>query len=98
MLTDVKSMLRARDTLVPLILMSDGTHLSNFAGDKKEWPVYMTTGNLSWQIRQMPSMHTVVMVALLPIPIKNRNIAQRRLDEQRQTIREVLNEVLRRVL
>ena len=38
------------------------------------------------------------MVALLPIPIKNRNIPQKRLDEQRQTNREVLNEVLRRIL
>jgi len=78
--------------------MSDGTHLSNFAGDKKEWPVYMTIGNLSSKIRQMPSTHSVLMVALLPIPIKNRNIPQKRLDEQRQTNREVLNEVLRRVL
>jgi len=34
------------------------------------------------------------MVTLLPIPIKNRNIPQKRLDEQRQTNREVLNEVL----
>ena len=91
-------MLRVGDTLVPVIFMSDGTHLSNFAGDKKEWPVYMTIGNLSSKIRQMPSTHSVVMVALLPIPIKNRNIPQKRLDEQRQTNREVLNEVLRRVL
>jgi hypothetical protein len=35
------------------------------------------------------------MVGLQPIPIKNRNIPQKRLDEQRQTNREVLNEVLR---
>jgi len=46
----------------------------------------------------MPSMHSVVMVALLPIPIKNRNIPQKRLDDQRHTNREVQNEVLRRVL
>jgi len=90
--------LRLGDTLVPLIFMSDTTHLSNFAGDKKEWPVYMTIGNLSSKIHQMPSTYTVVMVALLPIPIKNRNIPQKQLDEQRQTNREVLNEVLRRVL
>jgi len=38
------------------------------------------------------------MVALLPIPIKNRNIPQKRLDDQRQTNREVLNKVLRRLL
>jgi len=86
------------DTLVPLIFMSDGTHLSNFAGDKEEWPEYMTMGNLCLKIRQIPSMHSIVMVALLPIPIKNRNIPQKRLDEQQQTNREVLNEVLRRLL
>jgi len=46
----------------------------------------------------MPSMHSVVMVTLLPIPIKNRNITQKLLDEQRQTNQEVLNEVLGWVL
>ena len=78
--------------------MSNGTHLSNFAGDKKQWPVYMTIGNLSSKNRQTNSMLSVLMVALLPIPIKNRNIPQKRLDEHRQTHREVLDEVLRRVL
>jgi hypothetical protein len=38
------------------------------------------------------------MVTLLPIPIKNRSIAQKRLNEQGQTNRDVLNDVLRRVL
>jgi hypothetical protein len=71
--------------------MSDGTHLLNFAGNKKEWPVNMTIGNLSSKIRRMPSTHSVVMIALLPIPIKNRNIPHKRLDEQRQLNREVLN-------
>jgi hypothetical protein len=98
MLIKVKATLRLRDTQVPLIFMSDGTHLSNFAGDKKEWPVYMTIGNLSSKIRQMPLAHTVVMVALMPIPIKNRNIPQKWLDEQRQTQQEVMNEALRQVL
>jgi hypothetical protein len=97
-LIEVKATIRLGDTLVRLIIMSDGTHLSNFAGDKKEWPVYMTIGNQSSMIRQMPSAHTIVMFAVLLIPIKNRNIPQRRLNEQRQTNREVLNEVLRRVL
>jgi hypothetical protein len=31
--------------VVPLVFMSDATHLNNFAGDKKAWPVYMTIGN-----------------------------------------------------
>jgi len=78
--------------------MSDGTHLSNFAGNKTEWQVYMTIGNLASKIRQMPSTRSIVMVALLPIPIKNCNIPQKRLDEQRQTNREVLNEAIWQVL
>jgi len=74
-LSDILSKLRVGYTLVPMIFMSDRTHLTNFADDKKEWPVYITVGNLSSKLRQMPSTHGVVMVALLPIPIKNRNIA-----------------------
>jgi len=58
----------------------------------------MTIGNLSSKIRQMPSTHNIVMVALLLIPIKNRNNPQKRLAVQRQTHRKVLNEVLRQVL
>jgi prepilin-type processing-associated H-X9-DG protein len=83
------------DTPVPLIFRSNGTHLLKLAGDKKEWPVCMTIANLSSKIRQTDSTHSVVMVTLLPIPIKNRNILQNRLNAQRQTNREVLNEVLR---
>ena len=79
-------------------MMSDGTHLSNFPGDTKDWHVYMTIGHLSSKLRQMPSMHSILMVAVLPIPIKNRNIPQKRLDEQQHTNREVLNKILRRVL
>jgi len=91
-------MFRVGDTLVPLIFMSDGTHLSNFAGDKKQWPVYIAIGNVSSMIRQMPSTHRVVMLALLLIPIKNHNILQKRWDEQWKMNREVQNKVLRWVL
>jgi hypothetical protein len=73
------------DTLVSLIFMSDGTHLSNFAGDMKELAVHMKIGNVSSKIRQTPSTHSVVMVVLLLIPINNCNIPQKQLDEQLQT-------------
>jgi hypothetical protein len=78
--------------------MCDATHLSNFAGDTKEWPVSMRFGNLFSKMGQMPSEDTVVMVALLPLPIKNRNIPRKRLDELRQTNRKVLNEELQLIL
>jgi hypothetical protein len=97
-LNNVKSTHRVGDTLVPLIFMSDGTHVSNFAGDKTEWPVYLSIGNVSSKLRHMPSTNRVVIVAILPIPIKNGNLPQTWLDEQRHTNREVLNEILWRVL
>src|SRR6266404_6248603 len=91
-------MLQDGDTLVPLIFMSDATHLSNYAGDKKEWPIYMTIGNLSSGLRQKPTAHSVVMVALLPIPPKHRHESKSRRDEQNATNRNVLQEVLHRAL
>jgi len=78
--------------------MSNGIHPSNFAGDTKEWPVYMTIGNLSSKIHQMPSMHSIIMVAVLPIPIKNYNIPRMWFGKQQQSNRTVLNYVLQQVL
>jgi hypothetical protein len=65
--------------------MSDGAHLSNFVGDKKEWPANVTIGNVASIIRQTPATHSVIMVALHPIPINNHNIPQKRWDEQQLT-------------
>jgi hypothetical protein len=76
------------------MFMSDRILLLHFVGDEKEWLVYMTIGNLSLTICQMFSMHCVVIVAVLPIPIKNHHIPQTLLDEERQPNREVLNEAL----
>jgi hypothetical protein len=62
--------------------MSDGTHLSNVAGNKRQWPEYMAIGNLSSKISQMPSTQSVIVVALLLIRVQNRNIAQKQLLNQ----------------
>jgi hypothetical protein len=78
--------------------MSNGTHLSNFAGNKTECHEYMTFGNLPSKICQMPSTHTIVMVALQLITIKHNKIRQNLQDEQRHTNREVLINVLWRLL
>jgi hypothetical protein len=58
----------------------------------------MTMGNKSSKIRQMPSTHSVIIVALLLIPIRNGNIPLKWMDEQLQTQPEMLNETLQRVL
>jgi hypothetical protein len=80
--------------MVPLIVMSDGTHLSNIPCNKKESPVFRTIGNLFSNLRRVPSTHSIVMFALLAIPIMKRIISHKWLDEQRPTNQEVLNEVL----
>jgi len=98
MLIDVYSTLRVGHTLGPFIFRSDGKHLSNFAGDKNEWPGYITFRNLSSKICKMTSTHCIWMVALLPIPISNCNLPEKRLDDQWQTNQDVLIAVLRLVL
>ena len=50
--------------------MSDQTHLSNFSGDKKAWPVYITLGNLPSTRRNSPGSMAVLLLALLPVPPK----------------------------
>ena len=50
--------------------MSDQTHLTNFSGVKKAWPVYITLGNLLSGRCNSPTSMEVLLVALLPIPPK----------------------------
>jgi len=56
--------------LVRIIGMSDQTHLTNFSGDKKAWPVYITLGNLPSGRRNSPTSMAVLLLALLSIPPK----------------------------
>jgi len=50
--------------------MSDQTNLTNFLGDKKAWPVYITIGNLPSARRNSPGSMAVLLLTLLPIPPK----------------------------
>jgi len=56
--------------VVPIIGMADQTNLTNFSGDKKAWPVYMTIGNLPSTIRNRPGSMAILLLGLLPIPPK----------------------------
>jgi len=57
--------------VVPLLFVSNKTHLTNFFGDKAAWLVYMSIGNISKDFRPQGSKRAWVLVALLPIPQKN---------------------------
>ncbi|KAG8836053.1 hypothetical protein FRB91_000169 [Serendipita sp. 411] len=54
-------------TVVPVILGSDKTHLTQFTGDKKAWPLYMSLGNISSKARRGTAMNTWAVIAYIPI-------------------------------
>jgi hypothetical protein len=83
---------------VPVILMSDATHLTNFSGDKKSWPIYMTIGNIKRSTRTKPSTYSTVLLALLPVPFKLKALGHKARAAQVSRNREVLQEVLQQVL
>lgn len=49
---DIQERLPEGATVVPLIIQSDATLLTNHQGDRKAWPVYLSIGNLPSRIRR----------------------------------------------
>ncbi|KAF8430741.1 hypothetical protein BGX38DRAFT_1104444 [Terfezia claveryi] len=54
-------------SLVPVLITSDQTCLTNFSGDKKLWPIFMSVGNIPSAIRNKPSSQAWILIGLLPI-------------------------------
>lgn len=52
-------------TIIPIILFSDKTHLSS-SGKAKAWPVHMSIGNISYNVRWSQKLQSSRLVALLP--------------------------------
>jgi len=78
--------------------MSDQTHLTNFSGDMKAWPVYMTIGNILSRTRSSPAKMPILLLALLPVPPNFTGESARANKAQRQTNADVLRAVFDLVL
>jgi len=70
---------------VPIIGLSDQMHLTNFSGDIKAWPVYITIGNILSRTRSSPAKLAILLLALIPVPPKFTGESARANEAQRQT-------------
>jgi len=52
--------------LVPVLFTSDATHLTNFSGDGKVWPLYISIGHIRSSICNKPISYGWVPVVILP--------------------------------
>lgn len=59
-------------TINPLIIGADVTHVTNFSGDGKMHPVYISSGHIDKDVRNQPSSRAFMLVAYLPVPKFNK--------------------------
>ncbi|KAG8784203.1 hypothetical protein FRC12_018893 [Ceratobasidium sp. 428] len=53
-------------TVVPLIVASDGTSLTNNANGPEAHPIYLSIGNISKTVRRMPTKRSMILLGYLP--------------------------------
>ncbi|KAG8769490.1 hypothetical protein FRC12_004934 [Ceratobasidium sp. 428] len=63
----IQNLLGKYATVVPIILSTDKTKLTVFSGNQKAWPVYMTIGNISRNIRRCPSERATLLIGYIPV-------------------------------
>jgi len=86
-------------TLVLVLFASNATHLTNFSGDGKVWPLYISIGNIKSGIRNRPTSHAWIPVALLPnSPKQVKKSTGWSEEKQEQEAIEVLHELLTFIL
>ncbi|KAF8509304.1 hypothetical protein BU17DRAFT_70477 [Hysterangium stoloniferum] len=54
-------------TVLPAILASDATHVTNFSGDGKVHPIYASSGHIDSTVRNQPSKLAFMLVGFIPV-------------------------------
>ena len=86
-------------TLVPVLFASDATYLTNFSGDGKVWPLYISIGNIRSSIRNKLTSHAwVPMAILLNSPKCIKKVPGWSAEEQEHEAMQVLYDLLKFVL
>ncbi|KAG9088545.1 hypothetical protein FRC06_001978, partial [Ceratobasidium sp. 370] len=63
----IQNLLGEHATVAPIVLAADKTQLTRFSGNKSAWPVYLTIGNISKEIRKQPSERATLLVGFIPV-------------------------------
>ena len=77
-------------TVVPIIILSDQTQLTNFLRDKNAWPVYLMISNILLRTRKSPAKMTILLLALLRMSPKLTGELAPTDEAQSQTITDYL--------
>ena len=85
-------------TVVPVILASDKTQLTRFAGDVSPWPVYLTIGNFSRELRRRQTVPSKILIGFIPkVKTGTRRVDDRRArDINAQAYHDTLRLILER--
>lgn len=87
---ETQDKLPADSTIIPLLLASDKTQLTEHHGDVAAWPVYLTIGNLDIKTRLTPRRPSTLLLGFLPMMARKYN------KQKRAMYHEVMGTILER--
>jgi|HubBroStandDraft_2_1064218.scaffolds.fasta_scaffold09848_2 hypothetical protein len=60
--------LAADATIIPVLLASDKTMMTQHRGDRAMWPIYLSIGNLDGEVRRSQKLPGSILIGLIPVP------------------------------